>query len=368
MPPFSAPRNVSWPLVSLVVLIAAATWSLYAWRNLGEPAEVSLASGEAGTSGERESNLEPEHPVSLRATRPTSPAPQSADDDIAPAGDAAVTPSGSVNVNTPPAFAEPIEMELHKAAVPEVAPANELLTKAKSAMAVGNLIEARAQYSAALRQEVAPESAARIRAELTRLSQALLFSRATNTNDPLTSIHIVQPGDTIYVLAKEFGVTEELIMSISGVTEPNRLRVGDRLKVIRGPFSAVISKSDHRMDLFLGDQYVRSYRVGLGTNGGTPTGTWMVISKLKNPDWTDPISNQYYLAEDPDNPIGERWVGLEGRSGEAVGRTGFGIHGTIDPASIGENMSMGCIRMTAEDVAEVFDLLVEYKSQVTINP
>ena len=361
---------VSWPLVSLVIVIAAATWGLYAWRNLESPFEratVSADSNEENPSGEL---------VSLRATRPSVSANPAQDTsmDAANEPDLPGTPSGTVNVNAPPASLEPVEMTLAKSALEEPAPPLEAvpaidpLDRARSLVAGGKLLAARDAFSAALRQSLPASAAREAREELTRLSAALLFSRAANTNDPLTDVRIVQPGNTIYEIAKEYGITEELVMSINGVTEPNRLRVGDRLKVLRGPFSAIISKSAHRMDVYLGEQLVRSYRVGLGVNGGTPTGSWIVVSKLKNPDWTDPVTNQYYLAEDPDNPIGERWVGLEGRSGEAVGRMGFGIHGTIDPASIGENMSMGCIRMTAEDVEEVYDLLVEHRSPVVINP
>lgn len=367
---FSSQKVVSWPLVSLVIVIAAATWGLYAWRNLESPFERATVSSES--SGESsEGGL-----VSLRATRPAitaSPAQDASLDDAAEPG-LPDTPSGTVNVNAPPASLEPVEMTLAKSTLHEPAPAEvrepaiDALDRARSLMAGGKLIAARDAFSTALRQNLPETSAHEAREELSRLSGALLFSRAANTNDPLTDVRIVQPGNTIYEIAKEYGITEELVMSINGVTEPNRLRVGDRLKVLRGPFNAVISKSAHRMDVYLGDQFVRSYRVGLGVNGGTPTGSWIVISKLKNPDWTDPVTNQYYLAEDPDNPIGERWVGLEGRSGEAVGRMGFGIHGTIDPGSIGENMSMGCIRMIADDVEDVYDLLVEHRSQVIIKP
>ncbi len=95
-------------------------------------------------------------------------------------------------------------------------------------------------------------------------------------------------------------------------------------------------------------------------------GTWSVRSKLINPSWTDPATHQHYYAEDPDNPIGERWIGLHGEAGEAVGKVGFGIHGTIDPASIGENFSMGCIRLLPDDVALVYDLLVSGHSRVII--
>ena len=64
--------------------------------------------------------------------------------------------------------------------------------------------------------------------------------------------------------------------------------------------------------------------------------------------------------------MGEFWIGLSGTDGQAVGKTSYGIHGTIDPSSIGKQESMGCIRMKNEDVAQVFEMLVEGKSTVTV--
>ena len=54
--------------------------------------------------------------------------------------------------------------------------------------------------------------------------------------------------------------------------------------------------------------------------------------------------------DDPANPLGERWIDL----GES-----YGIHGTIDPDTIGKAASRGCIRMRAKDVIEVYDFLVK---------
>jgi lipoprotein-anchoring transpeptidase ErfK/SrfK len=62
--------------------------------------------------------------------------------------------------------------------------------------------------------------------------------------------------------------------------------------------------------------------------------------------------------DDPQNPLGPRWLDL-GNS--------YGIHGTIDPASIGKAESRGCIRMRNQDVKEVFDML-GVGSEVTIRP
>ena len=54
-------------------------------------------------------------------------------------------------------------------------------------------------------------------------------------------------------------------------------------------------------------------------------------------------------ADDPANPLGERWIDI----GDS-----YGIHGTHEPDSIGQDKSRGCVRMLNEDVAEVYDFLI----------
>jgi lipoprotein-anchoring transpeptidase ErfK/SrfK len=91
-----------------------------------------------------------------------------------------------------------------------------------------------------------------------------------------------------------------------------------------------------------------------------------VLNKLTNPGWTDPTTHRTYSPDDPKNPIGEHWIGLEGLEGEAVGKTGYGVHGTIEPQSIGRNESLGCIRLLNEDVARVYELLTPGRSTVIV--
>jgi lipoprotein-anchoring transpeptidase ErfK/SrfK len=59
-------------------------------------------------------------------------------------------------------------------------------------------------------------------------------------------------------------------------------------------------------------------------------------------------------------------MGLEGTDGQAVGQRSYGIHGTIDPSSIGKQSSMGCIRLKNEDVEVVYKLLMAGKSTVIV--
>ena len=71
-------------------------------------------------------------------------------------------------------------------------------------------------------------------------------------------------------------------------------------------------------------------------------------------------------ADDPENPLAERWIGLEGVAGEALRQQRYGIHGTIEPETIGQNSSMGCIRMFNEDVEALYTYLVTKHSTVTV--
>jgi lipoprotein-anchoring transpeptidase ErfK/SrfK len=145
--------------------------------------------------------------------------------------------------------------------------------------------------------------------------------------------------------------------------------------VLKGPFHAVVDKSAFRMDIYA-DQtdaygnriYIRSFPVGLGEFGTTPVGTWVVKpnSKVINPSWVNPRTGEKFDKNDPDIPIGEYWIALEGTDPETELMAGYGIHGTNQPESIGMEMSMGCVRMLADDVRLVYELLVGGKSTVRI--
>lgn len=372
MPQSNKSARASWPILAAVIVVTAGVWGLYAWK-YASPAGTPSPTAEAGPPED--------HLTALRATRPIA-----ANDSLEPRAAGELTTS--VNANAPRTLdAEGVEMTLlkknakisaspapaqaaanssHQLAPPTASALAAQVKNGRAYLAKGDLLAARAAFSAAIDRGLSWPEESDLRTELERISNALLFSRATNTNDPLTSVRTIAAGDSIHAIARQNRITDELIMSINGVTEPNKIAVGRRLKVIQGPFRAVISKSRHRMDVYLGEVFVRSFRVGLGTNGGTPTGSWIVRNKLDNPDWTDPRNGRHYLADDPDNPIGERWIGLEGIAGEAVGKQGFGIHGTIDPKSIGENLSMGCVRLTPDDIQMVYELLVERYSGVEI--
>ncbi len=254
----------------------------------------------------------------------------------------------------------------------------QLISEGDRKLQGGDLVAARAAFSRALlHPKAARADQESLRGKLSAINQDLVFSTKLITGDPIAEEYTVQPGDMLARIARdrELATDWRLIQRINKV-DPSRLRVGQKLKLVRGPFHAVVTKSDYRLDLFWGSPddpeswlYIRSFRVGLGAGNGTPTGTFVIKpkSKLVNPPWVNPQTGERFAADDAKNPIGEHWLGFEGL-GESAKFKGFGLHGTIDPNSIGQQQSMGCVRLAADDIATVYEMLAEGLSTVRIVP
>ena len=126
------------------------------------------------------------------------------------------------------------------------------------------------------------------------------------------------------------------------------------------------------MDLYVGapggagSVFITSLPVGLGKDDSTPVGAWKVLNKLKNPTYFSPRGEGIIAAGDPANPLGEYWLGLEGADAGTSDKASYGIHGTIEPDSIGKSESMGCIRLRDEDIKLVYEMLVEKESVVVV--
>lgn len=152
-------------------------------------------------------------------------------------------------------------------------------------------------------------------------------------------------GDNLQAIAQQYSVTPEYLARLNRI-DPDRIRAGQSLKVIKGPFSAVVDLSDYEITIHCHGYYVYRFPVGVGKDESSPIGTFTVKDKVVNPPYYG--AEGAIAADDPANPIGERWISI----GDS-----YGIHGTIDPDSIGKSESRGCIRMHNEDVEIVYDLL-----------
>ncbi|MFH1746170.1 MAG: L,D-transpeptidase family protein [Planctomycetota bacterium] len=248
---------------------------------------------------------------------------------------------------------------------------NQALEAARRQYADGQVLEARQALNTLLQKSLSRIDQAEVRRLLTQMAEETIFTKRRLPNDPLVNSYTVRSGDYLINIGREYQVPPEILMRINGITDARKLRADQTIKVLRGPFHARIHKSEFRLDVYLQDLYIRSFRVGLGTDQGTPEGVWRVKERLSNPTYYPSPSaevKRIIAADDPQNPLGEHWIGLEGIEGEALGRYGYGIHGTIEPESIGQAVSLGCVRMHNEDIALFYKLMLPQKSTITILP
>lgn len=265
---------------------------------------------------------------------------------------------------------------------PGAADVERLIGLGQARFKAGDLVEARVHFNRALQHPRATEGdRASIRRALMQINEELVFSPKVTAGDPFTELYTIQANDSLVKIASRQGlaVDHRFIARVNRMSNPNKIGLGNKLKLVRGPFHAVVSKSAFRLDLYVADPsdpedpsrrvYIRSFDVGLGEGDSTPLGDFLVKadSKLIDPPWVNPRTGQAFAADDPKNPIGEHWLGLSGL-GDAQTLSGYGIHGTIEPESIGTMRSMGCIRLRPEDVAIVYEMLEERVSTVTIGP
>jgi len=109
----------------------------------------------------------------------------------------------------------------------------------------------------------------------------------------------------------------------------------------------VISLPQKQLTLLEGQSVVKSYNFAVGKpSTPSPVGKWEVVNRMNHPTW---YGHGKPVRPGPGNPLGTRWIGLS--------KSGYGIHGTNEPDSIGKAVSHGCIRMRNQDVEELFALV-----------
>ena len=234
----------------------------------------------------------------------------------------------------------------------------------------GKIISARNKLNKILHDmTLSKKDRASVKGALTKLSGQWLFSKSVFKDDTLTGTYKVVRGDLFSTIAPKYKVPHEILMVVNGINDAGRLQPGN-MKVVKGPFRVKIQLSKFNMDLYLQEQYVKSYKIGIGKPGEeTPTGNWRLKragKSDKRPQWYSKEMRKMLVGDDPEYPLGARWIPITCLKGDGVDVTGIALHGTNDPKSIGTRCSLGCIRLRDEDVIEVYNVLAAGISLVDI--
>jgi lipoprotein-anchoring transpeptidase ErfK/SrfK len=125
------------------------------------------------------------------------------------------------------------------------------------------------------------------------------------------------------------------------------------------PGRIVIDSREHFLYLTRGDGTSIRYAVGVGREGFQWFGSAQVMRKAVWPTWTPPVE---MIKRNPDiapgtmrggasNPMGPRALYLYRDGRDLLYR----IHGTLEPWTVGSNVSSGCIRLLPEDLIDLYD-------------
>ena len=120
------------------------------------------------------------------------------------------------------------------------------------------------------------------------------------------------------------------------------------------PGTIVIETDVRRLYLVLENGKAMKYGVGVGRDGFTWSGTHRITRKAEWPGWTPPAQMRKrvpdlpaYMEGGPNNPLGARAL--------YIGSTLYRVHGTSEPWSIGQAVSSGCIRLTNDDITDLYE-------------
>lgn len=171
----------------------------------------------------------------------------------------------------------------------------------------------------------------------------MLFS---SYQEECSKVYVVERGDSLSKIAHKFGTTVNLIKKANNLSS-DRIIPGQRLKVNTCEFSIVVDKSQNMLFLRRAGEIFKAYVVATGEAGSTPEGNFKIVNKLVEPTWYR--AGAIVLPDDPENILGSRWLGFD--------KAGYGIHGTTEPETLGQQVTLGCVRMSNQEVQELYDIV-----------
>lgn len=198
--------------------------------------------------------------------------------------------------------------------------------------------------------------------------------------------YTVVKGDSIDLISSRFGVNRNSIIKDNNLDIKKTISIGQELKINNRKIvpkivenGIIVNIPDRMLYYFKNGHLEMAFPVGLGmpswrgiTRWRTPTGTFKIITKKKNPTWHVPESMQWKMRMEgkpvktivppgPDNPLGRFAMGTS--------IPGIVIHETIWPTTVYHFRSHGCIRVMPENMEKFFEIVeINTTGELIYNP
>jgi len=184
------------------------------------------------------------------------------------------------------------------------------------------------------------EESQRLEDLLGQLAGSVIYSQ----HDLLLPPHVVAAGETLPAIAASLGVSWQLLGKINGVDDPQRLMPGEHLKLIRGPFDAVVSVSRRRVSLQLTGNYAGSFPVVVGRQFLGRVGNAIPVVEVRRGAGRDSQAAGFAAADPAAKPA-------------IVLADGLVIEAAEDPGVASESSPATSLVVSVRDLAELIDLL-----------
>ncbi len=188
------------------------------------------------------------------------------------------------------------------------------------------------------------EESQRLEDLLSQLAGTVIYSQ----QDLLLPPHVVAAGETLQSIAAPLGVPWQLLAKINGIDDPGRLVPGEQLKVLRGPFDAVVSVSRGRLSLQVGGNYAGSFPVVIGRQVQERVGASLAVVDIRR--------NRQPASSGPGSPAAQVAYLAAGGSSIVLG-DGLSIEAVEDPSLIADRAPSTSLVVAAGDLDEIVDIL-----------
>lgn len=201
-----------------------------------------------------------------------------------------------------------------------------------------------------------PAEAQQVEMLLSQLAGTVVYSNEHRLEPPYT----VHAGDTLQSIAQRYDVPWQLLAKINGVAASNLVQPGQQLKVVHGPFAAVVELDKSQLTLTLDGRYAGRFPISVEQGAALDEGQWVLEQKLVQPTTqTSTVVGASYTPAAVDHVLVLR-NGAPTANGATISITS-GKRAPTGPTAV----APAAIRLSPRDVEEVADIL-SVGSPVTI--